>query len=91
VVISQAKDAEYEELLKELATLMPLHTKNSKKGGASGPLLGDKSPLISGGSDPLVKILDYKQDMCAIIDTIQSVDVFRSIDIDLPDNYLNNA
>lgn len=29
--------------------------------------------------------------MCAIIDNIESVDVFRMIDIDLPDNYLNNA
>lgn len=41
--------------------------------------------------DPLVKMLDYKQEMCQIIDNIQSVDVFRMIDIDLPDNYLNNA
>ena len=29
--------------------------------------------------------------MCQIIDTINNVEVFRSIDIDLPDNYLNNA
>ena len=40
---------------------------------------------------PLVKILDYKQEMCQIINNIHSVDVFRMIDIDLPDNYLNSA
>lgn len=46
---------------------------------------------VDKSGDPLVKILDYKQDMCAMIDTITSVDVFKSIDIDLPDNYLNRA
>eukprot|EP00347_Sterkiella_histriomuscorum_P018564 403345037 len=89
-VIAQAKDAEYDEVLKDLAQQMPFQIRGGKNNlnGKSR----DKSGIMSiNNNDPLVKILDYKQDMCTIIDTIQSVDVFRSIDIDLPDNYLNNA
>ncbi|CDW74513.1 tpr domain containing protein [Stylonychia lemnae] len=75
-VLNQQQDAEYDEVLKELASQMPFQIKNSK---------------ANTNVDPLVKILDYKFDMCSIIDLISNVEVFRSIDIDLPDNYLNNA
>lgn len=34
--------------------------------------------------------MDYKTEMCSMIDNISSVDVFRSIDVDMPDNYVAN-
>ena len=35
-------------------------------------------------------VMDYKNEMCSMIDNINMVDVFRSIDVDMPDNYISN-
>ncbi len=34
--------------------------------------------------------MDYKNEMCSMIENINLVDVFRSIDVDMPDNYISN-
>jgi flagellar biosynthesis protein FliP len=39
---------------------------------------------------PLLKIMDYKTEMCLMIDNISNVEVFRCIDVDMPDNYVAN-
>lgn len=41
-------------------------------------------------NDSLVRILDYKTEMCQMIENISNIDVFRSIDVDMPDNYISN-
>ena len=61
-------------MLKELAQQMPFAMKAAK--------------LMQ--NDPLLKIMDYKTEMCQMIDNINSIDVFRSIDVDMPDNYISN-
>jgi len=35
-------------------------------------------------------VMDYKTEMCQMIDNITAVDVFRGIDVDMPDNYISN-
>lgn len=41
-------------------------------------------------NDPLMKILDYKEEMCQVVENIRIIEVFRNIDVDLPDNYISN-
>ena len=36
------------------------------------------------------KILDYKEEIFVLIDNINDIDVFRHINVDLPDNFLSN-
>ena len=38
----------------------------------------------------LIKVMDYKGEMCQMIDNIGDVEVFRCIDVDMPDNYISN-
>jgi hypothetical protein len=40
--------------------------------------------------ESLSRILDYRTEMSTIIENIKIIDVFRSIDVDLPDNFLSN-
>ncbi len=40
--------------------------------------------------EQIVKVLDYKTEMCSMIDNISNVEVFRSIDVDMPDSYISN-
>jgi hypothetical protein len=67
-------DADQEVILQELAEQMPFALKASK--------------VMA--SDPLLRIMDYKTEMCTMIDNIQDPEVFRSIDVDMPDNYIAN-
>ena len=67
-------DADQEVILQELADQMPFALKASK--------------VMA--SDPLLRIMDYKTEMCTMIDNIQDPEVFRSIDVDMPDNYIAN-
>ena len=74
VVEMRVGDAEQEEIMQELAQQMPFATKAAKVMG----------------NDPLLKIMDYKTEMCLMIDNISNVEVFRCIDVDMPDNYVAN-
>lgn len=62
-------------MVKEIAKQMPFVMKGSK---------------AMGSQDPIVKVMDYKTEMCLMIDNISNVEVFRSIDVDMPDNYISN-
>ena len=74
VVETRVGDADAEEVLEELAQQMPFATKAAK--GMT--------------NDPLLKIMDYKTEMCLMIDNISNVEVFRCIDVDMPDSYVAN-
>lgn len=74
VVEMRVGDAEQEEIMQELAQQMPFANKAAKVMG----------------NDPLLKIMDYKTEMCLMIDNISNVEFFRSIDVDMPDNYIAN-
>lgn len=41
-------------------------------------------------NDPMLRVMDYKTEMCQMIDNISILDVFRVIDIDMPDNYISH-
>lgn len=41
-------------------------------------------------ADPLLRVMDYKTEMCAMVDNIHDLEVFRCIDVDMPDNYIAN-
>ena len=38
----------------------------------------------------LRSILDYKTEMCTMIDNINNVEVFRCLDVDMPENFMAN-
>lgn len=40
--------------------------------------------------EAIVRVMDYKTEMCQMIDNIKDVEVFRCIDIDMPDNTTSN-
>ena len=74
VVELRVGDVEQEEVLNELAEQMPFALKASK--------------IMQ--NDPLLKIMDYKTEMCSMIENISNIEVFRCIDVDMADNYISN-
>ena len=38
----------------------------------------------------MLRVMDYKTEMCQMIDNISILDVFRVIDIDMPDDYISH-
>ena len=49
---------------------------------------------VSGGKraeeEALVRVMDYKTEMCQMIDEIQEVEVFRCIDVEMADTTTSN-
>jgi hypothetical protein len=74
VVSARSGEAEQEEMLHDLAQKMPFALKAAKVESEAA----------------LVRVLDYKGEMCAVVDNINDVEVFRCIDVDMPDNYISN-
>jgi hypothetical protein len=37
-----------------------------------------------------MKIMDYKTEMCLMIESIDNIEAFRCLDVDMPDNYISN-
>jgi hypothetical protein len=42
------------------------------------------------GEEEMVRVMDYKTEMCQMIDNIKDVEVFRCIDIDMSENTTSN-
>lgn len=49
-----------------------------------------KAQQVQNSDSSMMRILDYKSEMCQVVDNIRIIDVFRNIDVDLPDNYISN-
>ena len=74
VIQQRAEDAQQEEVLIEISRQMPFTIKGAARSQES----------------MMRNILDYKTEMCTMIDNITNVEVFRCLDIDMPDNFMAN-
>ncbi len=49
-----------------------------------------KGAKISQQTESLLKAMDYKTEMCTMVDNINNIEVFRSLDVDMPDTFMSN-
>lgn len=74
VLQQRAEDAQLEEVLLEISRQMPFTMKGAAR-----------------SQEQLMRsVMDYKTEMCTMIDIINNVEVFRCLDIDMPESFMAN-
>ena len=72
----RVEEVEQEEMLEEIARQMPVAVKAATGGNRRG----------GAEEEAIIQVMDYKTEMCQMIDNIKDVEVFRCIDIDMSEN-----